>query len=70
MKKKGFTAYHLNISFDLDANMKPIHIEIKTSSNPKINNLLIDILKKGSTWENKDPNHPIFIRINSEEATK
>ena len=70
LKKKGFTAYHLNISFDLDANMKPIHIEIKTSSNPKINNLLIDILKKGSTWENKDPNHPIFIRINSEEATK
>lgn len=67
MKKKGFNSYAANISFDLDSTMKPIHIEIKTSSDPKINTYLIEIIKSGPTWENKDPNHPIFIRIDSEE---
>lgn len=70
LNKKGFTTYNVNISFDLDAQMKPTNIEIKTSSNPKLNAVIIDILKNGPTWENKDPNHPTFIRINSEEAQK
>lgn len=68
LRQKGFKTYNVNISFDLDLLMRPTKIEIKTSSNPKMNAIIVDILKNGPTWENKDPNHPIFIRINSEEA--
>lgn len=70
LRKKGFKTYNANISFDLDLLMRPINIEVKTSSNPKMNAILIELLKNGPTWENKDPNHPIFIRISSEEAKK
>ena len=68
LKKRGFLVYNANISFDLNEVKKPVNIEIKTSSNSKLNAALIEILKTGPTWENKDPNHPIFIRINSEET--
>ncbi|MCA5005628.1 hypothetical protein [Sphingobacterium bovistauri] len=68
--KKGLTTYFATISFDLDASMKPTHIEIKSSSDKKIFKYISEILKNGPTWENKDPNHPIFIRINSEEEMK
>ncbi|MBD1429726.1 MULTISPECIES: hypothetical protein [Sphingobacterium] len=70
LRKKGFKTYNANISFDLDLLMRPTNIEVKTSSNPKMNAILIELLKNGPTWENKDPNHPIFIRISSEEAKK
>lgn len=65
LQKRGFVHYSANISFDLDKAMKPTHIEIKTSSDANLNNHILEILKKGPTWENKDPNHPIFIRIDS-----
>lgn len=67
LQKKGFSSYNVNISFDLDEAMRPTHIDIKTTSNPKLNTAIIELLKLGPTWENKDPNHPIFIRINSEK---
>lgn len=67
LKKKGITSYNATVSFDLDTSLKPINIEVKTSSETKLNAHLIEILKTGPTWENKDPNHPIFIRIDSQE---
>lgn len=67
LKKKGITSYNATVSFDLDTSLKPINIEVKTSSDTKLNAHLIEILKTGPTWENKDPNHPIFIRIDSQE---
>jgi len=70
LTKRGLTTYNANISFDLDASLKPSLIEIKSSSDKIINQHIKEILMNGPTWENKDPNHPIFIRINSEEAQK
>ena len=67
MGQKGFLNYHAIVSFDLDKEYRPIHIDIKSSSNSEFNKDLIDILKIGPKWENKDPNHPIFIRLNSED---
>jgi hypothetical protein len=70
LNKKGLTSYKANISFSLDASLKPTLIEIKSSSDKIINQHIKEILMNGPTWENKDPNHPIFIRINSEEVYK
>lgn len=70
LNKKGFDSYTANISFELDSSQKPTNVIIKSSSNAKINTSIIEILMLGPSWENKDPNHPIFIRINSEETTK
>lgn len=70
LQKRGFVHYSANISFDLDKSMKPIHIEIKTSSDTNLNTHLLEILKNGPTWENKDPNHPIFIRLDSSDIQK
>lgn len=70
LHKKGLNTYTANISFDLDTLMKPTLVVIKSSSNKKINQHIKEILKNGPTWENKDPNHPIFIRISSEEEKK
>ncbi|WP_149912959.1 hypothetical protein [Sphingobacterium cavernae] len=70
LNKKGLKSYKANISFSLDASLKPTLIEIKSSSDKIINQHIKEILMNGPTWENKDPNHPIFIRINSEEVYK
>jgi hypothetical protein len=70
LSKRGLTTYNANISFSLDATLKPTLIEIKSSSDKIINQHIKEILMNGPTWENKDPNHPIFIRINSEEVNK
>lgn len=70
LTKRGLTTYKANISFDLDPTLKPSLIEIKSSSDKIINQHIKEILRNGPTWENKDPNHPIFIRINSEETQK
>lgn len=70
LSKRGLTTYNANISFSLDATLKPTLIEIKSSSDKIINQHIKEILMNGPTWEDKDPNHPIFIRINSEEVNK
>lgn len=67
LEKFGFNSYQSIISFQLDQDKLPIHIEIKSSSNPELDKHIIQALKQGPKWEDKNPNHPIFIRLNSQE---
>ena len=69
LAQKGFKKYSLNISFDLDEAHKPTNIKINSSTNSNVNKHIITFLRQGTTWEGKDPNHPIFIRLSSEEAS-